>query len=286
MPQAIGPDTQKAVSGSNFSDTTEQRPQFRFSDADTTFHSDGNSGSDLSNVPNSIFDGHALIPVNFSPVPFTPRNPDWFTIVILLVFVGLAWIRVFYYKILKQLFSAFFSNLVSNQIVRDENILVQRASILMSFIFYLVASLFAYQLTLLFGWNPAFMGQGFLRFLFIALFIAAAYSVKMVVLKALGELFDVDKPVATYIFNIFLINNMTGLILIPVVVLSAYATIDWHEWILYSGLGFVIMMFIYRLVRAVRIWMSMTGTSYFYLILYFCTLEIAPLMILFKLAGG
>lgn len=238
------------------------------------------------NISNKrMFEGHALKPVNDAPVLIEKRNPDWFTLVLLLIVIGLTWIRVFYYKIFKQLFAAFFSNLVSNQVVRDENILVQRASILLSFIFYLTASLFIYQVSIYFNWNYPVLGSGFTRFMIITLLVAFVYSFKMVLLKGLGEVFGVDKPIATYIFNIFLINNILGLLLIPVVISIAYVVTGSVGWVMYSGLALVIIAFIYRFMRAIRIWMGMQGVPFFYLFLYFCTLEIAPLILMIKIAG-
>ena len=108
----------------------------------------------------------------------------------------------------------------------------------------------------------------------------------MVLLKALGEVFEIDRPVASYIFNIFLINNMLGLMLIPIVVTIAFVVTYSTGIVIYAGVALVIIAFIYRLVRAFTIWMTLSGVSIFYLILYFCTLEIAPLVIIVKLAMG
>ncbi len=181
---------------------------------------------------------------------------------------------------------AFFSNTVSNQIVRDENILVQRASIMLSFVFYLTASLFLYQISIYFNWDYPILGSGFTRFLIFSLLFAFTYSFKMVLLKGLGELFDIDKPIATYIFNIFLINNIMGLVLIPVVLIVAFVVTGHTGFVIYGGIVLIILSFIYRLVRAIKIWQTMHGVSFFYLFLYFCTLEFAPLLIIVKIAGG
>jgi hypothetical protein len=257
---------------------------FRFSDGD--FVADPQSGGLINQVQGRIFEGHALQPVNSNPVPVNRRTSDWFTLVLVLVVLAFTWIRVFYNKILRQLVSAFFSNTVSNQVVRDENILVQRASILLSFIFYLSASLFLYQVSVYYNWDYAFMGDGFLRFLVLSLIVAFAYSFKMVLLKGMAAVFDIDKPIATYIFNIFLINNILGLVMIPLVIMLAFVVVNSAGTWIVAGIAIVIISFIYRLVRAFTIWMYMPGVPIFYLFLYFCTLEIAPLLLVIKLAKG
>ncbi|MBL0341406.1 MAG: DUF4271 domain-containing protein [Bacteroidetes bacterium] len=270
------------------SDAKPQRsevPVFRFSDADSGFVDAQNDVSFFSDS-SKIFMGHELIPTHGVPVSVTRRNADWFTIAIVIVVIAFTWIKAFYFKIFKQLIAAFFSNSITNQMVRDENILVQRASILMSFIFYLTSSLFIYQISVFFEWDYPFLSDGIVRFLVISLIIAFTYSFKMVLMKGLGEVFNLDKPVSTYIFNIFLINNMLGLFLIPIIVTIAFVVTYSTPFVIYTGVAIVIISFIYRLVRAFTIWLTLQGVSFFYLILYFCTLEIAPMLIIIKLARG
>ena len=262
--------------------TINQPALFRFSDTDTSAQMLLQSQSQTA----KLFSEHSLQPVNPAPLPLLVRTPDWFTLVLVVVIIFLVWLRMFYFKILNQMISAFFSNSVSNQIVRDENILVQRASIMLSFIFYFIAALFVYQVSIHFNWDFPFLNEGFLRFIVISLLIAFAYSFKMILLKGLGELFRLDRPVATYIFNIFLINNILGLFLLPVVITVAYIVTDSTEMVIYTGIALVVMSFIYRLVRGFHIWTTLQGVSFFYLIIYFCTLEIAPLVIIIKLSWG
>jgi hypothetical protein len=83
-----------------------------------------------------------------------------------------------------------------------------------------------------------------------------------------------------------LINNATGVALIPIVLLMTYMDDWWVNPVFYLGLGVLIISFIYRQIRAFRIWTTMQGVPFFYFILYICTLEISPLLILFKVAQG
>jgi hypothetical protein len=252
------------------------------------FTSDSVTSKDVTTAatPAPLFSGHELKPAGMVPVPIQERVSDWFTFTLLAVVIFFAWVRLFYYKVMRQLFAAFFSNNISNQLVRDENILVQRASILLSFVFYFTGALFLYQVSEHYNWNYPFLGEGLLRLVVLLLIVAFTYSLKMVMVKGLGELFDMERPVATYLFNISLMNNVLGMVLFPLVVLTAYVVSADAGWVIQAGIGAVIIMFIYRLVRAFMIWTSLKGVPFFYLILYFCTLEIAPVMIIIKLAGG
>jgi len=260
-------------------------PAFRFSDADT-------SGIAFPEIPTKadtfrLFSGHLLKPVNSVPMTRNRRTPDWFTLVLLLIIIGFTAIRAFYFKIFRQLVAAFFNNNVTNQIVRDENILVQRAASLMSVLFYFIFSLFLYQISVYYKWDVPFLNTGFARFFLLTLIVAFAYSVKLLTLKSAGALFGIDRPVATYIFNIFLINNLLGLVLLPAVIAAGFIVGEGSlERVLIAGISITVIFFIYRLIRGWLVWRTVPGGSIFYFILYLCTLEIAPLLIIFRLAAG
>ena len=150
-------------------------------------------------------------------------------------------------KIIQQLFTAFFNNSVTNQIVRDENILVQKASVMLSLVFYFAGALFLYELSVYFDWQYKIIGKGLVRFIIFVLFLASAYSFKMVFLKTISVVFQIDRPVSTYIFNIFLINNIIGIALIPFILLIAYFPIATALFV-WTSIGLLLLSFVYRLL--------------------------------------
>lgn len=253
---------------------------FTFIDNDSIFIDDNYLGQ-----PNNpqIFKDHLLQPAITNPVPIKRNTPDWFTVSLILTIAFFTWLKVVNSKVIQQLFSALFSNSVTNQIVRDENVLMQRASVLFSLIFYFTGALFLYQVSVYYHWNYRLINSGFARFVIFVLFLATAYSFKMVFLKLLSIILNMDKAVSTYIFNIFLINNIVGIILIPVVILIAFST-GFTLYLIWLAIAILLVSFFYRLFRGFIIWTTMSRSSLYYLILYLCALEIAPLLILLKLA--
>jgi len=233
-----------------------------------------------------LFTGHELKTRTILPVEIQPRNDDWFTFILFAAIAWITWTRVSNYKILKQLIAAFFNINVTNQIVRDENILVQRTSVMLTLLFYLVMTLFGFQALTYFNIRTDVFGQGILSFLLLFPVIALAYSLKTILIKVLGTVFEAEKPATSFIFNVTLINNVTGIFLLPVIVFTAYMDLDFVLPAYYAGIAILIMSFIYRQIRAFRIWMTMPGVSLFYLILYICTLEISPLLIMIRIAAG
>ena len=232
-----------------------------------------------------IFKGHVLQPVNPNAVPINHEITDWFTVSLIMLVGFFTWFRVFYYRIFRQLFTAFFNITTTNQIVRDESVLLQRASLVLSVISYMLMGLFIYQLSIIQNWNIPYLQGGLMRFIFLSVAIAAAYSVKMISLRFFSSVFSLDRPVALYIFNIFLMVMMVGLLLLPVNILIAYAPAFIRHWVIGITTGLIGLLFLYRLVRAAGIWTGIPGFSLFYLFLYLCAFEIAPLLIIWKAAN-
>lgn len=266
-----------------FSDSivkTAAKP-FRFHDVETR-----DSTEDPVVVPQrlELFTSHLLKPHSRSAEPFNAFTLDWFTIVLLGMLVLLTWFKVFYIRIFSQLWDAFFSLTTTNQIVRDESVLLQRASLILSIIAYFVSGLFLYQVSVVMGWNHYLLPGGFNRFILFALIIALAYSIKMILLRFLSVVFKIEKPVATYIFNIFLVNMVIGLFLFPAIILIAYLPAEYRYYIVTGTLVILASLLLYRLFRAVGIGLSIQRFSLFYLFLYICSFEIAPLLIIYKLA--
>lgn len=230
----------------------------------------------------TLFKSHQLQFNRYYPKTLDKATPDWFTVLLLMIVITVTLIKVFYSRILFQIFRAFINNNTANQIIRDENILVQRASVLLSVICYAVLALFVYKISDYFNYQSDFIGTGFVKFLFISLFIALGYSLKMIVLKMLGFIFNFEKPVAAYIFNLFLINNVLGMLLLPILITITYFNVQYVGYLLITSIILVGLFYLYRLIKGIVIWLNAGHPNLFYLFLYICALEITPILIIFK----
>jgi hypothetical protein len=232
-----------------------------------------------------IFKGHLLRPVNPNAQPLSNEISDWFTISLIALVALFTWFRFFYYRIFRQLYTSFYNITTTNQIVRDESVLLQRASLILSVISYMLMGLFLYQLSIIWAWDMGFLQGGLIRFVFLSLSVASAYSIKMVALRFLSSVFEIEKPVALYIFNVFLMIMMVGLLLLPINILLAYGPFEYRPWIVLVTLSIIALLFAYRIIRAIGIWIGIPGFSLFYLFLYLCAFEFAPLLIIWKLVS-
>lgn len=267
---------------------------FRFSDDESNAgipeHGDSLAAEEeeIQSAPLSgpgLFKGHELHPVNPNARPVNEMISDWFTLSLLALVVIFTWFRFFYYRIFNQIISAWYNITTTNQIVRDESLLLQRASLFISVISYLLAGLFLHQLSVIYKWQLDWLPKGIVRFAIFSAGVAAAYTLKMILLRFFAVAFGQERPAALYIFNIFLMVTMAGLLLLPVNILLAYAPAAAKTWLIPVSLVILAALFLYRLVRAILIWLGIPGFSLFYLFLYLCTFEIAPLLVIWKLTS-
>jgi hypothetical protein len=243
---------------------------------------DGKPAADAA-VYIRLYQGHELKAVNSKPIQRNNVSPDWLFPIVLLLLAFFAWLRLFYSKFFVQMLRAFLNLNLSNQIVRDENIFFQRVSIYLSIVFNVILALLVYFISIHYNWHVGGVGPGFMRYLFFVVVITAAYALKYLVLKITGWLFEQEREIATYIFNIFLINNILGMALLPFVCLLAYNQSISGPWLIYVPLILIGVGFAWRYYRGFRIGMGTGSFSPLYLFLYLCTLEIAPLMILIRI---
>ena len=226
---------------------------------------------------------HQLEPVNSEPILLKPEQPMWLLAFLLAVIVLLMTVRIFYRKSFSELASAFFSFRYSGQLVRDENILLQRTTIILSVMFNLTVALFLYQLVTALKWKLPFAISGFKAFIFFALLISAIYALKFIVFKIAGFIFDIGQEMETYVFSVFLINNIFGLLLLPIVIVNfLYPTLIISQFMGISVLCIAGIFLLYRLIRGVLVSRESSQHAPVYLFLYLCALEIAPLLVLIK----
>jgi len=230
-----------------------------------------------------LFEQHELIPVHNGPVSLNGTTPFWLLAVLLLLMMLVVFVRIFYRKNVSELMAALFSLSVTNQLVRDDNILLQRTSLLLTVIFNLSAALLLWQFGATLSSKLPFAHTDFTRFLVFAFLIAIIYSLKYLMLRLTGFVFGTEEETDAYIFNIFLSNNFFGMVLFPVVVLLfLYPQLRDSSLIGTGILATATIVFIYRILRGILIGRASSSYSAVYLFFYLCALEIAPLLVLLK----
>lgn len=232
----------------------------------------------------SIFKNHALERMHETGQIRNTAREEWLIGLLVVILSIIAYLRVSYYRRFTQLISASFDFQLSNQIVREESALTQRVSIFLTAIFWIALPIYLLQLIKYFRVPLYFSGPyaGLLVFLILLVLVALMYGMKVSSIRLLGSIFKVEKETDAYIFNVFLYNKLSGLLLLPVVILIRFMPEDFSKLFFLTGLAILGVSFFARVVRGFLIGLSKKGVSVVHLVLYFCTLEILPLLLVAK----
>ena len=126
-----------------------------------------------------------------------------------------------------------------------------------------------------------------LPFLLICLAGAAvAFLSKHLMIAIVRSLFPVEAEARKYNFLIIIFNCVLGLFLVPFNLLIAFSAKGGIQQLLLVSwmLGLVAIFYAYRSLRASAIGAKFLSISPFHFLLYLCTVEIAPVLLLVKLA--
>jgi Domain of unknown function (DUF4271) len=228
----------------------------------------------------SLFTGHLLRTDNVQPHVINKYTPDWILGLLILCFIILAWVQLFYRKRFRQLLQAPFSKRFMNQLVREGNPFNERLSLALGLIYFIGTALliFAMNDLLLGGHTPLHLRE-FSFYLMIILVLVLFWLVKVLTIRLLGTVFKTENTTRMYLLNELILNIITGLILIPILILVIYLK---SILFLYISLALIILSFLFLFARGFMIGLSLTKFSYIFLFVYLCSLEILPLIILVK----
>lgn len=202
----------------------------------------------------------------------------WIHALMFVSFTMLVVLRVFDFRRLVLLFQGFVRASSVAQTYREESALTSRVSVFLLLNFLLMAGVFVWQtLGVIFSSYPEPSAV-----LWISFAILCLYVVKIIGIRLLGFIFEMREAAQEYIYNVVLFNKTVGLILFPVTLCLAYARQLPPLWMVVAGLSAWGIVLLYRFVRLSWIGLSVRGVSFLYIILYLCTLEILPLVVIIK----
>ncbi len=116
----------------------------------------------------------------------------------------------------------------------------------------------------------------------IIMFFSLFYLFKRLMMGFLAWVFQTRRGTAIYLSNIFVFNQFAGLAILPLVFLHAFNPTLYG---LYAAWILIILVNLYKVVRGVTMGYRASGFSVYYLFLYLCGVELAPLLMIGKAAN-
>ncbi len=204
---------------------------------------------------------------------------DWLTIIIFVAIALFASIRYSYAKYLKQLFLSLFNNATSIRMLNDKTYPVFHAAFRLEAIFYIIFPIFIFQCLNLFKYQNTSLTPTHLALIFGGTLLY--FLGKKVIYLTLGLMFETQNEIREYLFSYDNFNRSLSLVFLPVVILIQFAPLKTPVFIAVLGL---VILFLFNLIllRRGTIILLKKQFSLFYLFLYLCTLEILPLLLIYK----
>ncbi len=234
----------------------------------------------------SMFTTHQLQVKNSKPIERKEYTNDWMVIVLLICFSLIAWLLIFSRKRVKQIINATYSNRTINQLIRDGDLFKERIALAFTTIYLLSFSLFVFQIGHYYLNFKELELYSFIFFLKILAVIIGLYLLKQRATKFIGIIFKNSNASYVYLLNGFIFNILTGILMLPLLLIMIYSKSPISSFTTNLSIGIVIILSIVRYLRYIIIGVSFSKFSHFYLFLYLCTLEIMPILIIFKLIIG
>jgi len=197
--------------------------------------------------------------------------------------IGLLFLYAFVINIYPQYFPKLFSQFSQSSLrmMQNREQLLQNsfASLIMNVCFILSFSLMATLLIFNKHLLPLSFWQGYF---YICLFFTFLYLGKYLCLVIAGYTFNTRDLVNTYIFVVFMINKVLGILLIPFILILAFAKPVYYPIAIIGAGGLSVLLILYRYLFSLTSVRNKLHISSFHFFLYLCAFEILPLLLLYK----
>ncbi|WP_069658925.1 DUF4271 domain-containing protein [Arcticibacter eurypsychrophilus] len=203
--------------------------------------------------------------------------------VIAFVFVALilfAILRNMFFNELSAIINAFFSNRVLGQINKEEKFFNSWPFVFLYLLFGFTIGMFLYQCGKYFQLSYSY--SGFQWFLRLSMIVIGLFTLKIILLRLLGFLFDSVKLVKEYISILFLSYFSAALLFLPIVVAFSLTPTRFAPYYIYLSLALILFIAFFQFTRAISNILTSYKFPKLYLILYLCALEICPILVLIK----
>lgn len=205
---------------------------------------------------------------------------DWITVILMLVLLALTALKFVYNERFTKLFSLLYSEKYFTNYSKTKPLIFNKFHL-----FFFIVILFNISLLLFFGFKafkPTPVSYDFNFFIQIVLIAILYVFLRYLVGYLLAIMFGISEFHKH--LTLLKITNLSLVFVLsfPLLILINYSSSSFHKFLItFSVIGILVMLLIryYIIVKKIRENFSI----FFYLILYICALEIAPIIVIYKM---
>jgi Domain of unknown function (DUF4271) len=213
-----------------------------------------------------------------------PRQPHgkefvFYGLCAIVLILGL--FRTFYSHYFNNLFRVFFNTSLRQTQLTDQLLQAKLPSFILNIFFTITGGFYIWLLFTHF--HPPRLIHSRLLLPFCIMSVALVYFIKYCLLKFMGWVSDIRQATDNYIFVIFLVNKITGIVLIPFIILLAFSLSQWTAVITTVSVLVLALFFLSRYVKSYGIIRNKVAINPFHFLIYIVGAEIIPLILVYKI---
>lgn len=219
-------------------------------------------------------------PVSLAVALKKDRSNDAFFYLVAIMVLLLAFLKYFYGRYFANLFRVFFNSSLRQNQITDQLLQAKLPSFLFNIFFVISGGIYAY---LLLSHSGLFNNDNRWIAVFSSIVLMGmVYFVKYCTLKFTGWITGLKEVVDIYVFVIFLINKIIGIFLVLFIVILAFSDKQFVKAATLVSLICIGIFLLLRFFRSYGLIQNQLKVSKFHFLLYIISLEILPLMLIYK----
>ncbi len=209
------------------------------------------------------------------------QTADFYLLLLLCIMLGV--IRYMDTRYFINLWLAFWNPTLSNRQLKEQ---LQGAGIpnfLMNIFFTFSGGAYIYYIVKFFTPNNSGVIPPSLLIIMLIAGTGIIYLAKYAAVRFSGWAFRVEGITEHYLFNVFLINKVLGVMLLPFIIILAFADHNWARQVVFISFLISGALLLVRYLRSWQVFGSFFQFSKFHFFMYLCASELLPLAVLMKL---
>ncbi len=207
-------------------------------------------------------------------------RPLWIMATILILMFAVAMVRRYFPLDFYVIIEAYFKDRLLQQVSKEDNMATSWPYIFLYLIFSFTLGLFLLMFDAYLSQSQRWLTLE--NFFKVSLIVGVLFIVKILIIRFISYIFELNKLVREYIAVLYLVYFNSMLILMPAVLILSLLPTAYFTIVISLSLILIFILFIYRFLRTAFHLFSNLRFPIFYLIVYLCCLEIAPILILVR----
>jgi hypothetical protein len=209
------------------------------------------------------------------------QTADFYLLLLLCIILGL--IRFMDTRYFLNLWRAFWNPTLSNRQLKEQLQGSGLPNLLMNVFFTFAGGSYIYYIVKFFTPHPSGVIPSSLLIIMLIAGTGFIYLSKYAAVRFSGWAFRVEVITEHYLFNVFLINKVLGITLVPFIIILAFADHEWAKQVVFISFLVSGVLLFNRYFRSWQVFGSFFQYSKFHFFMYLCASELLPLAVLVKL---